>query len=83
MSYIALPEQTPGVPQGTQASRLLYVHLLFVMQVVMMVMMVMMMIQVHLHPLLLLVNETFESRCQMVQVCGPVMFVRSLWRRHW
>ena len=73
-----LLEQTPGVPQGAQTSRLLCIHLLFVMQE----MMVFMMIQVQ-HPLLLLVNETIENRCQMVQVCGPLMSVRSHWRIQW
>ena len=76
-SFVLL-EQTLGVPQGTQRSRLLCIHLLFVMQE----MMVFMMVQVQ-HPLLLLVNETIENRCQMVQVCGQLMSVRSHWRIHW
>ncbi len=44
MSYTALLEQTPGVPQGTQASRLLCIYLLYVTQM-MMVSMVMIQVQ--------------------------------------
>ncbi len=78
--YIVLFEQTPGVPQGMQASRLLCIYLLFVTQ---MMMVSMVMTQVQLHPLLLLVNEAFEKKGRTVPVCGPLVFVRSLWRRHW
>ena len=68
MAYTALHEQTPGVPQATQASRLLCIYLLFVTQA--MIVSMVMMIQV-LH--LLLVNEAFENKGQYADrlyLCG-------------
>ena len=68
---VALLEQTLGVPQ---ASRLLCIHFLFITQRVIMDMMIRVL---HLQ-LLLQVNEIFENRCQMLQVCELLMLCGHL-----